>query len=143
MVLSSSIRTVARAFHGIGHLGIWASAHPGTPTYSGERFQEAREGAKCCTRLRSPLLRQHMASSTSCLASLQRRVVCSAIRPVCQRRLQFCSTPLWQTRQASGSSKYNSKKDKDQEKKKRKARTTFVQYDLRDAEQFALCDAMR
>ena len=27
MVLSSSIRTVARAFHGIGHLGIWASAH--------------------------------------------------------------------------------------------------------------------
>lgn len=29
------------------------------------------------------------------------------------------------------------------EKKKRKPRTTFIQYDIKDADQFALCDAMR
>ncbi|KAL8948577.1 MAG: hypothetical protein Q9222_005246 [Ikaeria aurantiellina] len=32
---------------------------------------------------------------------------------------------------------------KDQPKKKKKARITFKQYDLKDAEQFSLCDAMR
>jgi hypothetical protein len=29
------------------------------------------------------------------------------------------------------------------ETKKRKARTTYIQYDLREAEKFSLCDAMR
>ncbi|MCJ1305511.1 mitochondrial 54S ribosomal protein mrpl1 [Hypocenomyce scalaris] len=77
----------------------------------------------------------------SCLAPLQRRVVCSATRPLCQRSLQPGLTLPPQIRQASAATKHSPRKDP--EKKKRKPRTTFVQYDLKDAEQFALCDAMR
>lgn len=35
------------------------------------------------------------------------------------------------------------KKKKDSEKKKKKPRTIYRQYDLKDTEQFSLCDAMR
>lgn len=67
--------------------------------------------------------------------------MCSAIKPICQRSLQPACTPFLHVREASGQSKHGPRKD--QEKKKKKPRTTFVQYDLRDADQFALCDAMR
>ena len=41
--------------------------------------------------------------------------------------------------------KSNSQKNKKKgaEVKKKKARTTYKQYDMKDAEQFSLCDAMR
>lgn len=45
-----------------------------------------------------------------------------------------------------GSKGQNPQKNKKKgvaETKKRKARTTYIQYDLRDAEKFSLCDAMR
>ena len=61
--------------------------------------------------------------------------------------------PTMQVRHASNSKKDNkknaaptvikNKKKGEPEKKKKKQRTTYVQYDMRDSEQFALCDAMR
>lgn len=45
-------------------------------------------------------------------------------------------------RHASGKS-IGDNRARDQPKKKRKARTEFKQYDLKDEEQFSLCDAMR
>jgi hypothetical protein len=54
-----------------------------------------------------------------------------------------------QARQAHGSSRKagsggtNKQKKGEASKKKKKTRTTYLQYDLKDAEQFALCDAMR
>lgn len=45
----------------------------------------------------------------------------------------------------SGSSQSTQKNKKKGEapKKKKKLRTTYKEYDMRDAEQFSLCDAMR
>lgn len=43
---------------------------------------------------------------------------------------------------ASSNPQKNKKKDSEK-KKKRKPRTTYRQYDMKDAEQFALCDAIR
>lgn len=54
----------------------------------------------------------------------------------------FC--PMLQTRSASNrpvSSKEKAARDK--AKKKKKKHSMFKQYDLKDAEQFSLCDAMR
>lgn len=45
-------------------------------------------------------------------------------------------------RYASGKSKGDNRA-RDQPKKKKKQRVEFKQYDLRDAEQFSLCDAIR
>lgn len=48
-------------------------------------------------------------------------------------------------KKASSTNKYAEKRkaQKAAEKKKRKPRTSFIQYNLNDADQFALCDAMR
>lgn len=43
----------------------------------------------------------------------------------------------------SSSNPQKNKKKSDETKKKKKARTTYLQYDMRDADQFSLCDAMR
>ncbi len=45
-------------------------------------------------------------------------------------------------RYASGKS-IGDKRERDQPKKKKKSRIVFKQYDLKNAEQFSLCDAMR
>ncbi|KAI4255666.1 MAG: hypothetical protein L6R42_006620 [Xanthoria sp. 1 TBL-2021] len=45
-------------------------------------------------------------------------------------------------RHASGKS-IGDRRERDQPKKKKKSRTVFKQYDLKNAEQFSLCDAMR
>jgi large subunit ribosomal protein L1 len=42
-----------------------------------------------------------------------------------------------------GGNPQKNKKKGAAETKKRKARTTYIEYDLRDAEKFSLCDAMR
>lgn len=44
---------------------------------------------------------------------------------------------------ARGQNPQKNKKKGEATKKKRKPRTAYVQYDLKDAEQFSLCDAMR
>ena len=53
--------------------------------------------------------------------------------------------PAFQVRTAKSGTGFNPQKfnKKEGKKKKKKADTRFTQYDLRDAEQFALCDAMR
>ncbi|MCJ1365908.1 mitochondrial 54S ribosomal protein mrpl1 [Acarospora aff. strigata] len=51
--------------------------------------------------------------------------------------------PSLKVRAASGSSQSSQKFKKKEAPKKRKPRNTFKQYDLKDADQFALCDAMR
>jgi large subunit ribosomal protein L1 len=44
---------------------------------------------------------------------------------------------------ARGQNPQKNKKKGEASKKRRKPKTTYTQYDLRDAEQFSLCDAMR
>jgi len=44
--------------------------------------------------------------------------------------------------QSANAAKYK-RKDTSAQKKKRKGNTSFTQYDLKQAEQFSLCDAMR
>jgi len=65
--------------------------------------------------------------------------------------------PTFQTRQKHSVPPIRSKKEKDldsqntmknkkkalEKKNKRKPRTTYRQFDLKDTEQFSLCDAMR
>jgi len=51
--------------------------------------------------------------------------------------------PSLQVRHASGSSQNSNKPKKKDAPKKRKPRNTFKQHDLKNADQFALCDAMR
>ncbi len=43
----------------------------------------------------------------------------------------------------SSSNPQKNKKKGEETKKKKKARTTYKQYDLKELEQFSLCDAMR
>lgn len=56
--------------------------------------------------------------------------------------LALRSADLKSVRYASGKS-IGDRRERDQPKKKKKARTVFKQYDLKNAEQFSLCDAMR
>jgi hypothetical protein len=44
---------------------------------------------------------------------------------------------------SKGQNPQKNKKKGEITKKKKKLRTTYVEYDLKDAEQFSLCDAMR
>jgi large subunit ribosomal protein L1 len=90
-----------------------------------------------------------MASANRCIAQLSRNLVSQPLRPTSQLyQLAFLSSQ--QLRYASvgkGSHSENAakykRKDAGAAQKKKKARSTFIQYDLRDAEQFNLCDAMQ
>jgi large subunit ribosomal protein L1 len=93
-----------------------------------------------------------MATARPCLAQLS-RICLPASRPGSVTPTRFLSTtvPLAsrakivskKEKPASGSaSKYKKKKGEESGKKK-KTRTTYKQYDMRDAEIFTLCDAMR
>ncbi|KAI9725032.1 MAG: hypothetical protein M1812_000308 [Candelaria pacifica] len=82
-----------------------------------------------------------MASTRQCVTHFGRTPFVTAARS--QHSIpQAIFLPFQQVRHASGENPQKYKK-KDVGKKKRKAKTTFTQYDLRDAEQFSLCDAMR
>ncbi|KAF2841137.1 mitochondrial large ribosomal subunit protein L1 [Patellaria atrata CBS 101060] len=82
-----------------------------------------------------------MASATACVAKLNRNAISSALRPNSHPKAILLSSQ--HTRQASSdqASKYKRKNQASQ--KKKKSRSTFVTYNLKDAEQFSLCDAMR
>ncbi|KAI9707611.1 MAG: mitochondrial 54S ribosomal protein mrpl1 [Candelina mexicana] len=82
-----------------------------------------------------------MASAKHCISHLGRKPSATLFY---SRNLlpQQIFLPFQQVRFASGENPQKHKK-KDVGKKKKKARTTFKQYDLKDAEQFALCDALR
>lgn len=68
------------------------------------------------------------------------------IQPLTQVRYaafkpKIMSKKVVDTRSSSNNKTY--KKKGEVAKKKRKSRTTYTQYDMRDAVQFSLCDAMR
>ncbi|KFY35457.1 hypothetical protein V494_05913 [Pseudogymnoascus sp. VKM F-4513 (FW-928)] len=88
-----------------------------------------------------------MASTRPFLAQLNRLCISAAPRPMVYRPAALIQNPIQQrfVAKKSGPNKYAEKKKakKLAERKKKKPRTTFLQYNLNDADQFALCDAMR
>jgi len=100
-----------------------------------------------------------MASPGLCLAQLSRICLASPVRQSILHLPQKALIPTFQVRHAAFKPRTLSKKEKagiltappkkkstkkgEKEQKKRKPRTTYRQYDLKDAEQFSLCDAMR
>lgn len=93
---------------------------------------------------------QHMASSAkTCLAHLSRLPLRPSIQTAAQLP-QAIFLPSQQIRCATtgtsaNAAKYRSAKKNQTEStsKKKKSRTTFINYDLRLAKQFSLCDAMQ
>lgn len=89
----------------------------------------------------------NMASSKTCISQLSRSVrsaLSPAVRPSTQLPPPFL-LPFQQHRtavQSANAQKYK-RKDQPTSAKKKKSRTTFVNYDLKDAIQFPLVDAMR
>lgn len=89
-----------------------------------------------------------MASTRPVVAQLNRLCISAAPRPMVYRPAALIHNSIQQRFAAakkSGPNKYAEKRkaQKLAEKKKRKPRTSFIQYNLNDADQFALCDAMR
>ena len=87
-----------------------------------------------------------MASAKTSIAQLSKSAFVSSLRP--QARLpQTIFLPPQQFRCAATGTSANAakykRKDQSGTQKKKKARPTFIQYDIRDAEQFSLCDAMQ
>ena len=87
-----------------------------------------------------------MASTKTSIAQLSKSTFTSFLRP--QSRLsQTIFLPSQQFRCAATGTSANAakykRKDQSGTQKKKKARSTFIQYDMRDAEQFSLCDAMQ
>lgn len=89
-----------------------------------------------------------MASTRPILAQLNRLCISAAPRPMIYRPTALIHNSIQQrfaAKKAAGPNKYAEKRkaQKAAERKKKKPRTAFLQYDLKDADQFALCDAMR
>ncbi|KAF4313322.1 putative 50s ribosomal protein l1 protein [Botryosphaeria dothidea] len=83
-----------------------------------------------------------MASTQRCLAHLSRNILNTSIRPAAGRTTAPASIPIQQVRFAIAGKGYK-KKDDSASKKKKKTRSTYLTHDLKDAEQFALLDAIR
>ncbi|KAF4544156.1 putative 50s ribosomal protein l1 protein [Lasiodiplodia theobromae] len=83
-----------------------------------------------------------MASTQRCLARLSRNVLNPSIRPTAGRALAPALIPIQQIRTAIAGKGYK-KKDDASSKKKKKPRKTYLTPDLKEAEQFALLDAIR
>lgn len=83
-----------------------------------------------------------MASTQRCLAHLSRNVLNPSIRPTAGRAFAPALIPIQQVRTAIAGKGYK-KKDDASSKKKKKPRKTFLTPDLKEAEQFALLDAIR
>merc|ERR1712000_687235 len=82
-----------------------------------------------------------MATARPCLAQLSSLCLASS-RPVSANiTARFLSTTAVLAARGPNAAKILSKGEK--AKMKKKARTTYIQYDQRDADQFSLCDAMR
>ncbi len=92
-----------------------------------------------------------MSSTRQCLSQLSRLSIsatatrptiqaAAALQPISQQRL-YAAKPA----KANVAGKYTAKLKaaRQAEKKGRKPRTTFREYDIRDADQYALLDAMR
>lgn len=80
-----------------------------------------------------------MATTRHCVSTISRTSLLNTVRPT-------LSLPIQQIRAATNSAnaaKYKRKDSALATKKKKKSNTAFVNHDLKDAQQFALCDAMR
>lgn len=89
-----------------------------------------------------------MATSIPCLAQMSRLSIRSSLSA--RHSARFISTTVSRcaaakTTKSVGQRGQNPQKNKKKgaELKKKKARTTFKEYDMRDATMFSLCDAMR
>lgn len=78
-----------------------------------------------------------MATTPMCLGSVVRH---SALLKVCLRSFSI-RAPQYAPRSGANLSKEKAAKEK--AKKRRKKHTMYKQYDLKEAEQFSLCDAIR
>ncbi|KAI9675849.1 MAG: mitochondrial 54S ribosomal protein mrpl1 [Trizodia sp. TS-e1964] len=86
-----------------------------------------------------------MASSRTCFAQFG-RIIQPAFPTLRTSPLSHSILALQHIRAASGPGGANAQKYKKKDsskKKKKKSKSTFTQYDLKDAQQFSLCDAMR
>lgn len=98
-----------------------------------------------------------MATSMTCLAQLSRICLSSSRQTIYRPPAAFLA-PIIQVRHKGFAGKIISKKEKpptgpktqvmkfkkkNADKKKKKPRTTYRQYDVKDIEQFSLLDAMR
>ena len=90
-----------------------------------------------------------MTAPRPCLAQLSRFCISSNLRvglvpfpPGFQPRF-LAPYATAKNNSARGQNPQKNKKKGEASKKKRKPKTTYTQYDLKDAEQFSLCDAMR
>jgi large subunit ribosomal protein L1 len=95
-----------------------------------------------------------MASLTTCLAQLSRVCISASGRTALHRAPPLILAPALQVRHKSAKAPKGQKglskvqlavkaKKLLEKKKKKKPRTTFKTWDMKDAEQFALCDAVR
>jgi hypothetical protein len=86
-----------------------------------------------------------MASISSALAQCARASLKTPFRPQTQWICQPCFQQLRAatTGTSANAAKYRRNKDQAVAAKKKKQRNTFIYHNLKDAEQFALCDAMR
>jgi large subunit ribosomal protein L1 len=96
----------------------------------------------------APQASSTMASTRTCLAQWSRGSLSSSFRP--RTQCPRTSTLTQQSRNAAivtGANSANAAKYKRKElstaQKKKKQRSSFVNHDLKDMEQFSLCDAMR
>ena len=111
---------------------------------SGSRFSELQIKRKTsCDLIQIRRATSTMASARTCIAPFQRTCLQLVGRP--QLRLPAAVfLPFLQTRSATQKKQAQYKKKKEEtKKKKKKAVTSFIQYDLKNADQFSLCDAMR
>ena len=86
-----------------------------------------------------------MASTSSAFAQCARASLKTPFRPQTQWICQPCFQQLRAatTGTSANAAKYRRNKDQAVAAKKKKQRNTFIYHSLKDAEQFALCDAMR
>lgn len=84
-----------------------------------------------------------MASLKPCMAQLS-KLCLSSTRTLRPHSPAAFLLPAIQVRHAGGAGANPQKgKKKNEPTKKRKERKHYIQYDLKDADQFSLCDAMR
>jgi large subunit ribosomal protein L1 len=89
-----------------------------------------------------------MASTPTALAQWSKSIIKLPLRPQSLWICQNCARNQQQIRAATtgtsaNAAKYRRNKEKAVAAKKKKQRNTYIYQDLRQAEQFALCDAMR
>ena len=108
-------------------------------------FSFTRNSTKTLSSISSFKSLPTMASTSSALAQWSRASLNTPFRPRTQWICQPCFQQLRSatTGTSANAAKYRRNKEQAVAAKKKKQRNTFIYHNLKDAEQFALCDAMR